>query len=592
MSAQNFTTNLVILGWNQENRCFTSHDQTFVSQIYTKLKDKGIETVTMNDSTTTVNGSLLGEMTKAALTWLQSNKEEVNALNVFPIPDGDTGINMVLTMQSACDSLSEPTSTNVSEVASQLANGALMGGRGNSGIILSQIWRGIANGLEGLEEFGTKELAIALEQASECAYHNVVKPVEGTILTVIRDASEEAMQVAKDEIDIVNLLKKIIVACEQSVQSTPDLLPILKQAGKVDAGGYGLQLMFEGMLRHLCGDPVDVTPDKKFAPLDTTNIEDLLEAVDPSQEWEVVVDLQPYEDAMLDIFYAKLESVGTSIQIGEGEDVLKVHIHLRKDKRFEPITLAEDVGTVINVHMENLIHQMSPFLPGESRSNTNYTPGQILATVVSAGTGFTKIFSSNPAVVVVPGGQTMNSSTEEILESFESLPAEQVVILPNNPNIILAAEQAAKISKKDVSIVPTKSIPQGIAAMLAFDPDESLDKIVEAMILNSQEVKSGEVTTATQSTTWNNLKISKGEIIGLYDKELVCVAENPSECAKQLLHTMIDNDSELITLYYGADISIDEADILSSSIESTYSDLEVEIYFGGQPLYHYIISVE
>ena len=562
------------------------------NQIYTKLKDKGIETVTMNDSTTTVNGSLLGEMTKAALTWLQSNKEEVNALNVFPIPDGDTGINMVLTMQSACDSLSEPTSTNVSEVASQLANGALMGGRGNSGIILSQIWRGIANGLEGLEEFGTKELAIALEQASECAYHNVVKPVEGTILTVIRDASEEAMQVAKDELDIVNLLKKIIVACEQSVQSTPDLLPILKQAGKVDAGGYGLQLMFEGMLRHLCGDPVDVTPDKKFAPLDTTDIEDLLEAVDPSQEWEVVVDLQPYEDAMLDIFYAKLESVGTSIQIGEGEDVLKVHIHLRKDKRFEPITLAEDVGTVINVHMENLIHQISPFLPGESRSDTNYTPGQILATVVSAGTGFTKIFSSNPAVVVVPGGQTMNSSTEELLESFESLPAEQVVILPNNPNIILAAEQAAKISKKDVSIVPTKSIPQGIAAMLAFDPDESLDKIVEAMIINSQEVKSGEVTTATQSTTWNNLKISKGEIIGLYDKELVCVAEHPSECAKQLLLTMVDNDAELITLYYGTDISIDEADILSSSIKSTYSDLEVETYSGGQPLYHYIISVE
>ncbi len=546
----------------------------------------------MNKSITTVDGPLLKGMTKAALTWLQSNKEEVNALNVFPIPDGDTGINMVLTMQSACDKLNETPSTNVSEVASQLANGALMGGRGNSGIILSQIWRGIANGLEGLEEFGPKELAIALEQASECAYRNVVKPVEGTILTVIRDASEVAIRVAKDEVDIVHLLQKIIVACEHSVQSTPDLLPILKQAGKVDAGGYGLQIMFEGMLRHLCGDPVDVAPDRKFAPLDTSNIEDLLEAVDPSQEWEVVIDLQPYEDAMLDIFYAKLESVGTFIQIGEGEDVLKVHIHLRKEKRFKPITLAEDVGTVINVHMENLIHQISPFLPGESRSDTNYTPGQILATVVSAGIGFTKIFSSNPAVVVVPGGQTMNSSTEELLESFESLPAEQVVILPNNPNIILAAEQAAKISKKDVSIVPTRSIPQGIAAMLAFDPDESFDKVIESMILNSQEVKSGEVTTATQSTTWNNLKISKGEIIGLHDKELVCVAEHPSECAKQLLLTMVDNDSELITLYYGTDISIDEADILSSSIKSTYSDVEVEIYSGGQPLYHYIISVE
>ncbi|HCU80370.1 MAG: hypothetical protein CL789_01925 [Chloroflexi bacterium] len=546
----------------------------------------------MNDSIKTVNGSLLKEMTKASLTWLQSNKEEVNSLNVFPIPDGDTGINMVLTMQSACDSLSEPASNNVSEVSSQLANGALMGGRGNSGIILSQIWRGIANGLDGLEEFGPQDFAMALEQASECAYRNVVKPVEGTILTVIRDASEAAVQATKDEVDIVQVLKIIISACEQSVQSTPDLLPILKQAGKVDAGGYGLQLMFEGMLRHLCGEPVDIAPDRKFAPLDTTNIEDLLENVDPSQEWEVVVDLQPYEDAILDIFYAKLESLGTSIQIGEGADVLKVHIHLRKDKRFEPIVLAEDVGTVVNVHMENLIHQISPFLPGESRSHINYTPGQILATVVSAGSGFTKIFSSNPAVVVVPGGQTMNSSTEELLESFESLPAEQVVILPNNPNIILAAEQASKISNKDVSVVPTRSIPQGIAAMLAFDPDESFDKVLEAMTLNSQEVKSGEVTTATQSTTWNNLKISKGEVIGLYDKELVCVAENPYECAKELLLTMVNNDSELITIYYGADISIDEADILSSSIESTYSDLEVETYSGGQPLYHYIISVE
>ena len=546
----------------------------------------------MSEPIKTIDGPLLADMTKAALRWLQSNKEEVNALNVFPIPDGDTGINMVLTMQAGCDKLNQPVSKSVSEVSSQLANGALMGGRGNSGIILSQIWRGISNSLADLDEFNPKQFAVALVQASECAYRNVVKPVEGTILTVIKDASKAATHATKDEIDIVKLLQQVVLSCEQSVQSTPDLLPILKQAGKVDAGGFGLQLMFEGMLRHLCGHPVDISPDRKFQPLDTTNIENILEAVDSSQEWEVVVDLQPYEESILDIFYGKLESIGTSIQIGEGDEVLRVHIHLPKDKRFEPITLAEDVGTVVNVHMENLIHQISPFLPGETRSTDDFSSGQILATIVSSGPGFSKIFSENPAVVVVPGGQTMNSSTEELLDAFESLPVEQVIILPNNPNIILAAEQASKLSKKEVSIIPTRSIPQGIAAMLAFDPDGPFDKICDAMTINFQDVRTGEVTTATHSTTWNNHKISKGEIIGLQDNELICVANSPSECTQQLLRIMVNDDCELITLYYGTDISTEEANALSLDITSEFSDLEVEAYSGGQPLYHYIISVE
>ena len=546
----------------------------------------------MSEPIKTIDGPLLADMTKAALRWLQSNKEEVNALNVFPIPDGDTGINMVLTMQAGCDKLNQPVSKSVSEVSSQLANGALMGGRGNSGIILSQIWRGISNSLADLDEFNPKQFAVALVQASECAYRNVVKPVEGTILTVIKDASKAATHATKDEIDIVKLLQQIVLSCEQSVQSTPDLLPILKQAGKVDAGGFGLQLMFEGMLRHLCGHPVDISPDRKFQPLDITNIENILEAVDSSQEWEVVVDLQPYEESILDIFYGKLESIGTSIQIGEGDEVLRVHIHLPKDKRFEPITLAEDVGTVVNVHMENLIHQISPFLPGETRSTDDFSSGQILATIVSSGPGFSKIFSENPAVVVVPGGQTMNSSTEELLDAFESLPVEQVIILPNNPNIILAAEQASKLSKKEVSIIPTRNIPQGIAAMLAFDPDGPFDKICDAMTINSQDVRTGEVTTATHSTTWNNHKISKGEIIGLQDNELICVANSPSECTQQLLRIMVNDDCELITLYYGADISTEQANALSLDITSEFSDLEVEAYSGGQPLYHYIISVE
>jgi len=546
----------------------------------------------MSEPIKTIDGPLLADMTKAALRWLQSNKEEINSLNVFPIPDGDTGINMVLTMQAGCEKLNQPVSKSVSEVSSQLANGTLMGGRGNSGIILSQIWRGISNSLAGLDEFDPNQFAVALVQASECAYRNVVKPVEGTILTVMKDASKAATHATKDGVDIVKLLQQVVLSCEQSVQATPDLLPILKQAGKVDAGGYGLQLMFEGMLRHLCGHPVDISPDRKFQPLDTTNIENILEAVDSSQEWEVVVDLQPYEESILDIFYGKLESIGTSIQIGEGDEVLRIHIHLPKDKRFEPITLAEDVGTVVNVHMENLIHQISPFLPGETRSTDNFSSGQILATIVSAGPGFSKIFSENPAVVVVPGGQTMNSSTEELLDSFESLPVEQVIILPNNPNIILAAEQASKLSKKEVYIIPTRSIPQGIAAMLAFDPDGPFDKICDAMLINSQEVRTGEITTATHSTTWNNHKISKGEIIGLQDNELICVANSPSECTQQLLRTMINDDCELITLYYGTDISTEEANALSLDVKSEFSDLEVEAYSGGQPLYHYIISVE
>ncbi|HCU98527.1 MAG TPA: hypothetical protein DGM69_04195 [Chloroflexi bacterium] len=549
----------------------------------------------MSKITSKVDGKLMCELTHAGLTWLKANKDEINALNVFPIPDGDTGTNMVLTLQAAYDAIPDPLdplSKDVSLVMKRAAKGALLGGRGNSGIILSQIWRGLSKGLENLDEFDAKQFSVALTTASETAYKNVVNPVEGTILTVIKDISKASITATNKDIDFKELLATIISASKQSVQNTPNLLPILQQAGKVDAGGFGLQIIFEGMLRYLDGKPIDTPPEKQFQPLDKNNIESLLASIDPNQEWEVVIDLEPKEDALLDIFYGKLESLGTSIQIGQGDDLMKVHIHLPTKNRFEPIILAEEIGTIVNVHMENLLHQISPFLPGESRDNTLINPDQIVVVSVSSGPGFAKIFSSNDSVVNIRGGQTMNASTAEILEAFDSLPNDNIIILPNNPNIILAAEQAAQVSNKNVFVIPTRSMPQGIATMLAFDPDADFKSVCQSMQKNYKDIKTGEVTNATHSTTWNNHKISKGEIIGLCDNELMCVSDSISTCTQTLIEKMVDDDSELITIYYGNNISQEKGEYMKNTIESQLPELEIEIYPGGQPLYHYIISVE
>jgi len=544
------------------------------------------------ESITSIDGATLIRLTEASLKWLRTNHQAINALNVFPIPDGDTGTNMLLTMQSAYDEIDATNAPRVDKVTQDVAQGALMGARGNSGVILSQIFRGVSHSLEGCETFGVAELATALEEATHTAYRGVVKPVEGTILTVIKDAAAAANGDLAELEDLTEFLEGVVSTCEESVANTPELLPVLKQAGVVDSGGYGLQIIFDGMLRFLRGEPLDVALQTEIKTLDLETVGELLdEMIEPGQDWEVVVDFRPYKELDLQSFYSQLEKIGTSIQVGEGTDLLRVHIHLPLEKRYEPIEYAETLGIVVNVHMENLLDQLQQTQVVLSPPKPEIEPGQILSVVMSPAPGFDRIFH-RPGVAIVSGGQTMNPSTQDILAAFEDIPTERVIILPNNKDIQLAAEQAADISIKEVRVLPTQTVPQGIAAQLGFNPDGDLESVLESMHRRIAEVETGEVTTATRNVTLGGVEVQEGKIIGLHNGELVFSGESPQICVLRILHAMGVANFELVTLYYGDFILEEDAAATATAISEEFENLEVEIYFGGQKHYHYIFSAE
>ena len=546
----------------------------------------------MPESITSIDGATLIRLTEASLKWLRTNHQAINALNVFPIPDGDTGTNMLLTMQSAYDEIDATNAPRVDKVTQDVAQGALMGARGNSGVILSQIFRGVSHSLEGCETFGVAELATALEEATHTAYRGVVKPVEGTILTVIKDAAAAANGDLAELEDLTEFLEGVVSTCEESVANTPELLPVLKQAGVVDSGGYGLQIIFDGMLRFLRGEPLDVALQTEIKTLDLETVGELLdEMIEPGQDWEVVVDFRPYKELDLQSFYSQLEKIGTSIQVGEGTDLLRVHIHLPLEKRYEPIEYAETLGIVVNVHMENLLDQLQQTQVVLSPPKPEIEPGQILSVVMSPAPGFDRIFH-RPGVAIVSGGQTMNPSTQDILAAFEDIPTERVIILPNNKDIQLAAEQAADISIKEVRVLPTQTVPQGIAAQLGFNPDGDLESVLESMHRRIAEVETGEVTTATRNVTLGGVEVQEGKIIGLHNGELVFSGESPQICVLRILHAMGVANFELVTLYYGDFILEEDAAATATAISEEFENLEVEIYFGGQKHYHYIFSAE
>ncbi len=546
----------------------------------------------MPESITSIDGATLIRLTEASLKWLRTNHQAVNALNVFPVPDGDTGTNMLLTMQSAYDEIDATNAPRVDKVAQDVAHGALMGARGNSGVILSQIFRGISHSLEGCETFGVPELATALEESTHTAYRGVVKPVEGTILTVIKDAAAAANGHLAELEDLTEFLEGVVSTCEESVANTPEMLPVLKQAGVVDSGGYGLQIIFDGMLRFLRGEPLDVALQTEIVTLDLEAVGELLdEMIEPGQDWEVVVDFRPDTELDLQSFYSQLEKIGTSIQVGEGKDLLRMHIHLPLEKRYEPIEYAETLGTVVNVHMENLLDQLEQQGAVSGPPKPDIEPGQILSVIVSPAPGFDRIFH-RPGVAIVSGGQTMNPSTQDILAAFEDIPTERVIILPNNKNIQLAAEQAADVSIKDVRVLPTQTVPQGIAAQLSFNPDGDLDSVFESMHRRIAEVETGEVTTATRNVTLGGVEVQEGKIIGLHNGELVFSGESPQICVSKILHAMGVADFELVTLYFGDFILEEDAAATATAISEEFENLEVEIYSGGQKHYHYIFSAE
>ena len=538
-----------------------------------------------------IDGQSLKHLIDAGLTWLRTNKEIVNSLNVFPVPDGDTGTNMVLTLQAAWNEVKDSGTHNLGEMAAMVSKGALMGARGNSGVITSQILRGFSRGVHEKATLDVQSMVKAFGEARDTAYKGVVRPVEGTILTVIKEvaiATEAALGSAKDAIEMLEVAVK---AADEAVKKTPDLLPVLKQAGVVDSGGKGLFFILEGMLRHVYGESLE-TPTISVQPMSAMNLQDALEEVEEGQDYEVVVDFVPTDELDLGSFYGRLEEMGTSIQVGEGEGMYRMHIHVPTENRYMPIDYIMGIGTVTKVAIENLLAQMDDIQKSAQLQFAAVEPGNIAVVVVSPGAGLSRIFASLGVAAVVSGGQSMNPSTQDILSSFENLPTDRIIILPNNKNIILAANQAKEVTVKQVAVVPTRTVPQGLTAMLSLIPDGDLDSVAEKMTKAMSTVKTGEVTIATRTVEIDGVSVKDGQVIALLDGKLALAAESVDQAVMDLLEKADVANHELISLFYGEGMHHSEANRIADLIRKKYSSLEIEVQEGGQPHYQFIISIE
>jgi DAK2 domain fusion protein YloV len=540
-----------------------------------------------------LDGQGLKGLIEAGMTWLKTNQQIVNSLNVFPVPDGDTGTNMVLTIQAAYNEISKSGEKKIGKMAHAVAQGALMGARGNSGVILSQLFRGFARSLDNLETMDASLLIKALIEARNTAYKGVVRPVEGTILTVAKDIAAAAERALGETDDMNVILERIVVAGDESVKHTPELLPILKQAGVVDSGGKGLFFLFEGMDRYLKGLSLE-TATATIQPLSAMNLEDSMDSVEPGQDYEVVVDFRPAQPLDLESFYNDLSKIGTSIQVGEGDGIYRMHIHVPTEKRYEPIDYTMTIGMITKVSMENLLAQvaMSHSAHAAKIQLANVEPGQIAVVAISPGIGISRIFASLGAAAIVEGGQTMNPSTEEILQAIENLPTDKVVVLPDNKNIILAAQTAATMTVKKVAIIPSKSVPQGLSAMLRLDPEGEFDRTVREMTRALEDVQTGEVTIATRSVEINGVSVKQGEVIGLHNGQVVQSSTNLEEACLGLLEKVDTNDHERITFFFGDNITKSEVNTIIDKIRTVYPKHEIELHDGGQPHYQFIISIE
>lgn len=540
-----------------------------------------------------IDGQVFKEIIQAGLAWLRTNMANVNALNVFPVPDGDTGTNMVLTMQSAVNEIAQSPERHVGKLAHSLAHGALMGARGNSGVILSQLLRGFARALQDHPTLTADLLAEALVEARDTAYRGVVKPVEGTILTVSKDIAAAAQTARKTTQNVVALLEAVVREGAASVERTPELLPVLKQAGVVDSGGKGLQIILEGMLRYINGQSLDAA-EFTVQPLSLLDLEEALQEVEEGQDYEVIVDFRPNGALDLQKFYAALDEMGTSIQVGEGDGLYRVHIHVPTENRYQPIDYAMSIGTITKVHMENLMIQVDADRTSQDRwiRLNPLEPGQIAVVAVSPGMGLSRIFAGFDVGAIIEGGQTMNPSTQEILNAFENLPTDKVIILPNNKNIIMAAEAAAELTVKKVAVIPSKTVPQGLAAMLVFDRDGDFDEMVAAMEEALDSVESGEITIATRSVEIDGVQVKEGQIIVLHNSRLIAAASDLWEGCRAFLEKAGADHCEIVTLFYGQNLTKRAAVEIADQIRQTYPNLEVEVQEGGQPHYQFIISME
>jgi DAK2 domain fusion protein YloV len=540
---------------------------------------------------TSVGGQDLRDMFSAAASWLEKSSADIDALNVFPVPDGDTGTNMMLTMRSTMEEAYRAPDHSAAGVAHAMAKGALMGARGNSGVILSQIWRGLAQGLEDKQVFTAADLAEALQKSAQVAYKGVSNPVEGTMLTVMKDAAAAAQaQVDAGNDDIISVLEATVKAAADSVANTPRLLKVLKDAGVVDAGGQGIYTLFEGALRYLRGEtelmrlrkPQIIVSELPYtAPLLPTS------SVDEVPYGYCTEFLLKGEKLEPETIRKRLERKGESLIVVGDDAAVRIHIHTLTPGNI--LQLATKLGTMHQISIRNMDEQHQDFLEMQ-KERMPTTDTAVIA--VASGDGLTDVFGSLGAASVVSGGQTMNPSTKDILQAVEATPSDKVIILPNNKNIIATASQVQSLTQKKVDVIHTRTIPQGVAALLAFDYEAEFKTNTELMGKAISSVKSIEVTRSIRATKINGLKIKKKQPIGLLDGELIAVGDTNADVINQLLSRLDMKKAEIVTIYYGADAEAMEAEQINADVTARYPHLQIELIKGGQPHYSYIISVE
>jgi DAK2 domain fusion protein YloV len=538
----------------------------------------------------TIGGQDLREMLAAATNWLEKSSADIDALNVFPVPDGDTGTNMLLTMRSSIEESFRAPDNSACAVAEAVALGALMGARGNSGVILSQIWRGLAKGLENKESCSGGDLAAALELASEMAYKGLSNPVEGTILTVIKDVSTAAQaEVPDGDKDFVSVMEAMVSAAAKSVANTPNLLSVLKEAGVVDAGGQGLYTILDGALRYLKGEAEQMKyrkPQLVVADIAVTRMPQMV-AADEVPYGYCTEFLLKGEELAPDKIRTRLKNRGESLIVVGDESAVRVHIHTLDPGNI--LRYATTLGTVHQVSIRNMDEQHEAYLEMQKER----LPLVDVATIaVVSGEGLAEVFKSLGTTAIVAGGQTMNPSTKDLLRVVESVTSDNVIILPNNKNIVATANQVQSVTPKKVVVVPSETIPQGVSALLAFDYEADFETNAKLMARAMSTVRSIEITRAVRSAKLGDLTIRRKQAIGFLDGALVNVGTSPADALKKVLAGLDLDMAEVITIYFGADTELAEAQEVSNKICRDHPHLQVEVVRGGQPHYNYIVSVE
>ncbi|WP_428004100.1 DAK2 domain-containing protein [Apilactobacillus kunkeei] len=557
-------------------------------------------------SISNIDRSKFDQMVQAAATTLNNNAEFINSLNVFPVPDGDTGTNMSMSFQSGADYVSRDTSESVGELAQSLAKGLLMGARGNSGVILSQIFRGFSKSVAEKDNLSAQDIVEAFKNSEKTAYGSVMKPTEGTILTVIRGISEAGQSATTN--DLAELFDILADAAEQALQATPDLLPVLKQVGVVDSGGQGLVFVVKAFSDVLNGREIESSHQPNTGEMD--------QMIDASHEQshesaqgklnpddikfgyctQVMVRIGRGKEVEYDFdydkFYDHLAGLGDSLLVVNDDEIVKVHVHTEQPG--EVISWGQKFGDLANVKIDNMRLQQETIIEkdDESKKETKSAPKETAIIAVASGDGIGELFTSLGVTDVIKGGQTMNPSTQDILDAINNSNAKTAIILPNNGNIFMAAQQAADVAEIPVEIVHAKTIQQGLTTMLSFNPDASLEDNVSEMEDMLDTVVSGDVTNAVRDTEIDGVKIKKDDYMGIIDGKIKVVKDDLNETTIDMIKEMLDEDSEVVTIIYGEGMTQDQTDELAEQVELIDDDLEVEVHPGGQPVYPYLISVE